>query len=362
MNDRVGFAIVGLGKLALGQILPAFAHTQHCRVAALVSGNRDKALKTARENRLDGAMVFDYANFDRIADHADVEVVYVVLPNALHAEYTIRAARAGKHVLCEKPMAITVFECRQMIEACQRADRRLMVAYRCQYDPADRALRRLVKEGKLGRLKTFLSSHAFQIENTPQWRLQRALSGGGALPDIGIYCINGVRYLSGEEPYEIAAIQQSPPGDPRFREVEETVHFTLGFPSGLRALCHTSYGTHRCNFLRLVGTEGWAELDPAYSYGGLKLRLSAAARGETAVEEPPLPPADQFALEMDHMAQCVREGRRPYSPGEEGLQDQRLMEAIYVSAREGGRPMKIDVSDGSTWRGPEPPEAPQRVM
>jgi len=247
MNDRVGFAIVGLGKLALGQILPAFAHTQHCRVAALVSGHSDKALKLARKHKLQDSMVFDYANFDRLADQADVE-------------------------------------------------------------------------------------------------------------------INGVRNLSGEEPYEIAAIQQSPLGDSRFREVEETVHFTLGFPSGLRALCHTSYGTHRCNFLRLVGTEGWAELDPAYSYGGLKLRVAAAAHGETAVDEPPLPAADPFALEMDHMASCVREGRRPYSPGEEGLQDQRLMEAIYVSAREGGRPMKLDVIDGGTWRGPEPAEAAPRVM
>jgi predicted dehydrogenase len=362
MNDRVGFAIVGLGKLALGQILPAFAHTQHCRVAALVSGSRDKALRLAREHGLDDARVFDYAGFDRLADHADIEVVYVVLPNSLHAEYTIRAARAGKHVLCEKPMAISVFECRQMIEACQRADRRLMVAYRCQYDPADRALRRLVKDGRLGRLKTFISSHAFQIEDTPQWRLQRALAGGGALVDIGIYCINGVRFFSGEEPNEIAAIQQSPLGDPRFREVEETVHFTLGFASGLRAICHTSYGTHRCNFLRLVGTEGWAELDPAYSYGGLKLRVAAAARGESAVDEPPLPPADPFALEMDHMAQCVREGRRPYSPGEEGLQDQRLMEAIYVSAREGGRPMRMEAADGGLWRGPEPAEPVPHVM
>ena len=334
-SQRVGFALVGLGHLTLNQLLPAFGKTRHCKPVALVSGDRDKATRIARQHGIEESSIYDYAGFDRIADNPAVQVVYIVLPNGMHAEYTVRAARAGKHVLCEKPMANSVGECRQMIDACRRAGRQLMIAYRSQYEPRNQAIQRMVQEKKFGVLKEFVSSNSIAVGDPGQWRLKRALAGGGPLPDVGVYCINGVRFLTGEEPVEVWGDVSNSPSDPRFREVEESIRFVLRLPSGLRATCHASYGVHHSQFLRLMGSDAWAELDPAYAYHGLKLRHSRLVDGKETVFEPSLPEVDQFAREMDHMAERVRANRRPYSTGEEGLQDQRVIEAVYESARSG---------------------------
>ena len=352
-ESRVGFAIVGIGRLTLDEIMPAFGRTKHCRPVGLVSGDRDKALKLARQHGIREDAVYDYRDFDRIAQNPEIEVVYIVLPNSLHAEYTVRAAKAGKHVLCEKPMAVSVAECEQMISACAAADRKLMIAYRSQYEPMNRAIVDMVRRKKFGTLKEFIATNSQNQGDPTQWRLKNALAGGGAMPDVGVYCLNAARFVSGEEPSEVLAWMDSTPNDPRFREVEETMHFLLRFPSGFQATCHTSYGTHRSAFMRVMGSEAWAELDPAFDYRGLRLRVNEVEGGKRRTVEPQIEEKDQFALELDHMADCVRANRTPHTPGEEGLQDHRVMAAIYASARAGGKPVSLRQPPRPT-RGPEP--------
>ncbi|TFW05383.1 Gfo/Idh/MocA family oxidoreductase [Oxalobacteraceae bacterium OM1] len=351
-GERIGFAIVGLGRIAVNQVLPAFAKCKHARAVALVSGDRDKALKIARQYGIAEQAVFDYRSYDRLADHQPTQAVYIALPNNMHAEYTVRAAQAGKHVLCEKPMANSVAECRQMIDACAKAQRRLMIAYRSQYEPNDRAIVKMVRAKQLGTLREFISSNIQNQGDPNQWRLKRAMAGGGPLPDVGIYCLNAARFLSGEEPVEVIGHAWTNPNDPRFREVEEAVQFILRFPSGFTATCSSSYSGHNAKFLRLVGSDAWAELDPAYAYTGLRLRVGRLVDGHDAVQEIGIDTGDQFAKELDHMAQCIKANRQPHTPGEEGLQDMRIIEAIYQSARE-GRTVKLAPPSGPV-RGPEP--------
>jgi predicted dehydrogenase len=352
-SERVGYAIVGLGRLALNQILPAFGTTKHSRPVALVSGDHIKALKAAHQYGIRPEFIYNYQNYDRLADNPEVQVIYIALPNSMHADYTIRGARAGKHVLCEKPMAIKVAECQQMIDSCKRANRKLMIAYRSQYEPMDRAMIKMVCEKRFGNITEFISMNAQNVGDPQQWRLKRALSGGGPLPDMGIYSINAARFLSGEEPIEVTGNLYSLPGDPRFKEVEAAAHFILRFQSGLTATCSTSYVTHRSQFLRLQGSVGWAELNPSFAYHGLRLRLSHVVEGHDTIEQPNIESGDQFALEIDHMSRCVQRNIQPHTPGEEGLQDQRIIEAIYESARI-GRPVKLSVP--SQIRGPDPQE------
>jgi predicted dehydrogenase len=336
-SKRVRFAIVGLGHLALEQILPAFGESKRCRPTALVSGDRAKATAVAGQYGIDARHIYDYQGFDRLRDDAEVDVVYVVLPNGLHAEYTVRAAQAGKHVLCEKPMANTVAECQQMIDACQRAGKKLMIAYRLQYEPYNREAIRLARSGELGTLKAFTASNGQAQGDPNQWRLKKALAGGGALVDVGIYCLNAARYLSGEEPSEVTAFWHSTPKDPRFRQVEEQVDFVMRFPSGLQATSTTSYAFHGSKRFRLMGDKAWVELDPAFPYHGQQLRVGhKSASGEAEqIDTRMLTPKNHFAAEMDHLASCIQSGKRPHTPGEEGMQDLRIMAAIYESAQNG---------------------------
>lgn len=341
-DKRIGFAIVGLGRLAVNQILPAFAKSHHARPVALVSGDRNKALRLARQYGIADQAVYDYRSFDQLADNPAVQVIYIVLPNSMHLEFTVRGARAGKHILCEKPMATSVADCQQMIDACKKADRHLMIGYRSQYEPNDLALLQMVRDQGFGTLREFISGNGQNQGDPEQWRLKKAMAGGGPLPDVGIYCINAARFLSAEEPIEVIGHIFTTPGDIRFREVEESAHFILRFPSGFTATCSCSYSSHDSKFLRLQGATGWAEMDPAYEYTGLKLRTGRLIDGNNVVQEFGIDSGDQFAKELDHMAQCVLTNTRPHTPGEEGMQDMRIIDAIYRSARE-GRPVTLAV-------------------
>jgi predicted dehydrogenase len=354
-SERVGFAIVGLGHLSLDQLVPAFGQCQKARLVALVSGTPEKARKVAQRYGIRPQGIYDYQTFDRIADNPQVEVVYVVLPNGMHAEYTVRAAQAGKHVLCEKPMANTVGECEQMIAACREAQRKLMIAYRIQYEPNNRMVQRLVREQTYGPVKLIEAVNGQRQGDPRQWRLKRSLAGGGALPDIGLYCLNTTRYLTGEEPEEVFGQVFSTPGDARFREVEESVAFQMRFPSGILSNNITGYDVHESRRYRVHATEAWFGMDPAFSYDNLRMELSRASGPLELPEHPRQSPRNQFALEMDHMADCVRSDRTLYTPGEEGLQDQRIMAAIYESAQS-GRPVRLRVPrERDAFRGPQPP-------
>ncbi|MDP9038520.1 MAG: Gfo/Idh/MocA family oxidoreductase [Acidobacteriota bacterium] len=353
-SQRTGYAIVGLGHLSLEQILPAFGKSKLSKPAALVSGDRAKALKVAAQYGIPESGIYDYRTYERLADNPDVRVIYIVLPNAMHREYVERGAKLRKHILCEKPMATSARDCEAMIAACRAASVKLMIAYRQQYEPMNRAIIKLVREGGLGTPLSFIASNSQNQGDPNQWRQKLALAGGGCLPDVGIYCINAARFLTGQEPSEVFGTLHQPTDDPRFREVEETCSFLMKFPSGLTASCNSGYGQHRSQFLRLEGDRQWAELSPAFAYTGLKLRLNRVEDKRNVLVEPSISEIDQFAREMDHMSLCVQRNLEPHTPGEEGLQDQRIVEAIYQSART-GRSVKLAPPSRPT-RGPDPAE------
>ena len=351
---RVGFAIVGLGHLSLDEILPAFGQCRHARAVALVSGDATKMARVAQQYCIKPSSCYSYQTYDQLRDNPEVEVIYIVLPNSMHHEFTLRGARAGKHILCEKPMANSVRECEEMIAACQQAGKKLMVAYRIQYEPLNRQVQKDVRAKTYGPTKLIQMMNCQNQAHDQQWRHKKALAGGGALPDIGLYCLNTTRFLLGEEPVEVTAQMYSTPGDERFREVEENVSFTLRFPSGVLAQCLTGYGSFNSKTYAVHAETGTLRMDPAFAYRGLHLERTHAPAGQQVKETPTNPGHDQFAREMDHMAQCVRQNLAPYTPGEEGLQDQRIMEAIYQSARE-NRPIALPaVSKPDAFRGPAP--------
>jgi len=354
VNERVGFAVVGLGRLALEEVLPAFGEAKKSRLVALVSGTPDKAARVAAEYGVRPEAVYDYAGFDRIRDNPEIKVVYVILPNAMHKEYTIRAAQAGKDVLCEKPMSVSSADAQAMVDACRAAQRKLMIAYRCQYEPYNREVLRMVREKTFGPARFIDAVNLQNQGDGEQWRFNRALAGGGSLPDVGLYCLNAARFLTGEEPVEVIARITSPPGDPRYAEVEETVNFMLRFPSGVVANCATSYGMHESRLLRVHTPAGAISLDGAFAYDDKQLRVAHRDGRAESVDERRLPKQNQFALEMDHMADCVMANRQPHTPGEEGVQDHRVMEAIYQSAAS-GQPVAMPRIDGlDRTRGPAP--------
>jgi predicted dehydrogenase len=325
---KLGWALVGLGRLSINQILPAFAKCEKSRVTGFVSGSPDKAKALALRYGVAEKNIYDYASIDRIRDNSDIDILYVVLPNGMHAEYTIRALEAGKHVLCEKPMANTPDECEQMIAAARKANRKLMVAYRVRYEPYNRALIQSVRDQEMGPLKVVLADAGFSIGDPNQWRLNRKLAGGGSMMDIGIYAVNAARFLTGEEPTEVNAMEQTDRRDPRFKEVEDTVTFQLRFPSGVLANCTSSYGAP-FNRYRVVGPKGWVELEPGSGYSGMRMRANV---GRT-LEERFHPVVDHFAAEMDHLSGCVMDGTEPLTPGEEGLKDLKVIMGIYDAAR-----------------------------
>ncbi len=353
-SRRVGFALVGLGRLAVENILPAFAECKHARPVALVSGDPAKMAALAAQYGIAPQACYDYAGFARIRDNPAVEAVYVVTPNALHRDGVVAAARAGKHVLCEKPMAADVVQAREMVAACRTADRKLMIAYRCQYEKTNVELAKRVRAGEFGPIQLIDAVNTQNQGDPTQWRQVKRLSGGGSLPDVGLYCLNTTRALLGEEPVEVHASIHSPTDDPRFAEVESTVSFTLRFPSGAIANCASSYSAHEFRNLRVLGPSGSGEIENAFAYEGQRLRLSRRDGMAEASVELSIGRKNQFSLEIDHFAQCVRSGAEPRTPGEEGLQDQVLMAAIYESART-GRPVRLEPVAGlDVFRGPLP--------
>lgn len=357
-ENRVGFALVGLGHLTLEQILPAFGMCKNAKPTALVSGDPAKAAQVAEQYGIPAKNIYNYQNFDNIKDNPDIDAVYIVLPNSMHEEFTVRAAKAGKHVLCEKPMTTSVASAQRMIDACKKAGKQLMIAYRIQYEPNNKQMKEWVRNKEYGQVRLIEMYNGQNIGDPMQWRLKRDLAGGGSLPDIGLYCLNTARYLTGEEPEWVMASSYSTFGDERFKEVEETVLFQLRFPSGTLVNAATSYGAHQARRYRcLADNGGWFGLDPAFPYRGLKTEVSQA-KGKTEWKSNPTPDEkNQFALEMDHFAECVMNNQKPFTPGEEGMQDHKLMEAIYQSAKD-GKAIKLDkITTKDTFRGTPPKEA-----
>ena len=355
-DQRIGFAVMGLGRLALENILPAFAASKHARLTALISGDPDKMRVIARQYGIASESCYAYEDVAKLRTNSAVQVVYVVLPNALHRDAVVKVAQAGKHVLCEKPMATSVDEAQEMIDACRRAQRKLMIAYRCQYEVNNRELSKRARAGALGNIQLIDAVNTQNQGDPTQWRQVKRLSGGGSLPDVGLYCLNTTRALLGEEPTEVSAAIHSPENDPRFKEVESTVSFTLRFPSGVIANCASSYSLHVNRNFRVYGSKASAQITDAFAYEGQKLHISQLEGTAEVNSQVGLGVKNQFGLELDHMALCVRNNTQPRTPGEEGLQDQVLMAAIYESART-SRPVRLPTLAGrDVYRGPRSTE------
>ena len=330
---KLGYAIVGLGGYGLGRIIPQFQNCQHSRLVALVSGDPAKAKKVAQEYGVPERGIYSYNDFDRIRDNPDIDIVYICLPVFMHAEYTIRAAQAGKHVMCEKPMAVSSAECEQMIAACRKAGKKLMIGYRSRFEPHNVEAIRLARAGAIGTIRYFRSEHGFVVGDANTWRMKKAQSGGGSLMDIGIYALQAARYTTGEEPVAVFAKETTNRSDPRFRQVEDMIDFQLEFPSGAIGSCMSMYSANRNQFV-LMGEKGRIELEPATAYSGQRMWVGQERSDKTEVKPPPGPYANQWVGQLDHMAQCVLQNREPLVPGEEGLCDLRIIEAVYRSARE----------------------------
>ena len=327
-RKKIGYAVIGLGRIA-GHFMPAARSTTNSQITALVSGHRDKAERIAAQYNVPTSSIYSYDNFDEIAHNPAVDAVYVALPNSMHAEYTIRAAKAGKHVLCEKPMATSVADCEKMIAACKAAKVKLMIAYRCHYEPTNLRAIKLIRDGAIGQVQAIQSAFGFNI-GKGEWRLSKALAGGGPLYDVGIYCLNACRYLTGEEPDHLAASASVIDHDGRFNEVEENVAWTMHFPSGIVASCTTTYGSQMDGYFHVYGSKGWLAVDKAFFYDGLRLR--AAFSGKQLDEPNPARDPYQFQAEADHFSHCIQNNQEPQSPGEEGLRDMRYIAEIYRSA------------------------------
>lgn len=325
-KGKYGIALVGLGKYSEGQLAPALQEARQCYLAGIVTGTPAKGEKWKNKYRIPEKNIYDYSTFDKIRDNDDIDIIYIVLPNSMHTEYVIRAARAGKHVICEKPMAVTVEDCDRMIEACKKAGVMLSIGYRLHFEPHNLEMMRIGKDKDFGEIKTLTADNG--MGDVEGWRIDRDLAGGGPLMDVGIYCVQGCRYTSGLEPIAVTA-EETPKTDPeKFKDVEEGLTWKLEFPGGIIASCSTSY-SKEMNLLRMDAANGWAELAPAYEYSGIK--------GKTSKGDMKFPQVNQQAKQMDDFALAVRENRPSPVPGEMGRQDVKILQAIYEAMETGER-------------------------
>jgi predicted dehydrogenase len=328
-SNRTGFAVVGLGHIAEVAVLPAFRHSQKARLVAVVSSSEQKAKRLAAAFGATDYYLYD--DFALCLSHPQVDAVYIATNTGSHAEYTLRAAAAGKHVLCEKPMAASVEDCQRMVQECRANNVRLMIAYRKYYDPSTLTLKRLVTSGKLGRLKIIHSAFTVMMGPKAQsWRFDRRRSGGGSLVEVGVYCVNTVRWLAGKDPVEATGYSWTV--DPkRYSEVEESLAFRLNFPDGLVLQATSSFGAAKGSFVHVHGEKGWAAIDPAFHYDEQR-RLFGKIGGKWF--EKKFRVVDEFALELDAFVDSIRRQRDPEPDGVEGLRDVAVIQAIYRSARE----------------------------
>jgi predicted dehydrogenase len=330
-SKRVGYAVVGLGSISEVAVLPAFRNSKKSKLVALVSHDKKRAEQLGAKFGVKDC--YAYTDYDRCLSQPGVDAVFIASVNGAHVEQTIRAAAAGKHVLCEKPMANTVADCRRMIDACRANRVQLMIAYRKYFEPGSVALKKLVVSGKLGRLKHIFSVYTEIVDpnKAKAWQLNQKLAGGGSLMDIGIYCVNSMRWVAGSTPIDATA--HSWTEDPkRFSEVEDSISFRLTHPNGLVCQGTSSYTAAAASFIQVHGEKGWAALSPAFAFEEER-RLFGKIQGRWF--ERTFKVIDEFVLELDSFADCIRRGRNPEPDGTEGLLDMATIEAIYRSAREG---------------------------
>lgn len=332
-KDKLGIALVGLGYYSRDLLAPALQETEHAYLAGIVTGTPEKAKTWREQYKIPEKNIYNYDNFDRIADNPDIDVVYIVLPNSMHKEYTIRAAKAGKHVFCEKPMAVTASDCQEMIDACRNNDVKLAIGYRMQHEPHTRELMRYAKEQTFGAIRMITAGAGWRWGDPgDHWKSKKAY-GGGAMMDMGVYSLQAARYCTGEEPVAVAA-QQYIRRPEAFDGVDEFTSFQLKFPSGILANLHTSLGV-QMNYLQVSADHGWYRVDPFSAYSGVTVESSKGPISLVA--------GNQQARQMDDDCLAIINGKDMMVPGEEGLRDIKIVEAIRQSVAEGGRWIELDV-------------------
>lgn len=325
-KDKLGIALVGLGSYAGGQLAPALQETKHCYLAGIVTGTPSKEVTWANRYNIPEDNIYNYKNFDNIASNPDIDIIYIVLPIAMHKEFTIRAAKAGKHVICEKPMAMNAQECEEMIQACKHAGKMLSIGYRLHFEPHNQEMMRLGQQKIYGAIKEIDCANGFSYGGDPNaWRLKKSMAGGGGLMDMGVYAIQGARYTTGEEPVSVTAREEKTRPE-LFKEVDETIYFELEFPSGCIAKGVSSYNKN-LNHLKAVAEKGEFALPQAYRYGGIE--------GYTPEGKMKFPQINQQAAQMDDFALCVRDSKPTRVPGEMGKLDMKVIDAIYRSIASG---------------------------
>jgi len=332
-SRKIRYAVVGLGHIAQNAMLPAFAHAgSNSQLVALVSGDKEKLAKLGRKYKTPA--LYSYEQYDECLASETVDAVYIALPNSMHRDYAVRAAKAGVHVLCEKPLAVTAQECKQIMRAAERHNIILMVAYRLHFDEANLRAIEIVNSGKIGEPRMFNSQFSMQVR-PGNFRLDEEL-GGGALYDIGIYCINAARYLFRAEPSEVFAAAASS-SDKRFAEVDEMVSAVMRFPNDRLATFTCSFGAAHTSRYQVIGTKGDLEVSPAYGYTDeLAHRLTIHEK----TTQRKFAKRDQFAAELVYFSDCILHRRQPEPSAAEGTIDVAIIEALAKSAKK-GRPVKV---------------------
>lgn len=333
-KPKVRYAVVGLGYIAQIAVLPAFAKARNSKLAALVSDDKTKREKLSKKYKVPST--YSYEEFDDCLNSGEIDAVYIALPNSMHSDYTVRACRAGIHVLCEKPLAVSESECEEMIKAAAENDVKLMTAYRLHFEQANMQAVEIVKAGKLGKVRAFSSVFTMQVKEG-DIRLQKDL-GGGTLYDIGVYCINAARYIFRDEPIEVVGFSANN-GEKRFQEIDDEMFSAiLKFPDERLASFTTSFGAADISAYQIIGTEGNLRVDPAYEFAA-DLKHHLTIKGKT--RQRTFPKRDQFAPELIYFSDCVLNNKQPEPSGEEGLADVRIIRALYQSA-ETGEPIRLD--------------------
>lgn len=330
-QHKLGIALVGLGTYSKEQLAPALKETKYCELRGIVTGSPEKIPYWKEEYGIKDHNIYHYDNFEEIASNNEIDIVYIVLPNSQHANYTLRAAKAGKHVICEKPMAISVRECEEMIAACTENHVKLGIGYRLHFDPFHQQVMGW-GQGQHGKLEKISGEHSMLLEDPAAWRLQRKFAGGGPLMDVGIYVVQASCYTAGQLPIAVKEASFGEVTHPDiYQTVEQSIHWTLEFPDGVTASGTCSYAKD-ADLLSGTAASGTWKLEPAYAYNGIK--------GQINGERMDFPEVNQQALQMDEFAGAVLHDRETKVPGEMGLRDVRILMAIYEAA-ETGNPVSL---------------------
>lgn len=327
-GPQLRVAIMGLGSYGT-RVAEAMQSCKQAKLTGVISGTPTKIKDWQKKYGIPEKNCYNYENFDQIKNNPDIDAVYVITPNGLHHDQVIRVAKAGKHVICEKPMATTAQEGQAMVDACRKANVKLLVGYRMHFEPKTIEIIRMRKANEFGKILFFQGLSGFRIGDPSQWRLNKKLSGGGSMMDIGIYSINGARYMVGEEPVWVTA-QETKTDPQKFKPgVDETIQFELGFPSGAVASCLSTYSMNNLDRFFLNGEKGFAELQPSTGYGPIQ--------GRTHAGELTQPHTTHQTVQMDEMAGIILQGKQPIVPvdGEEGLKDLKIIDAIYQAVSTG---------------------------